>query len=128
MSMSNNSRRSNKKGKTPMEIRPKPIDLKEEYDAFFPIYSDEEGKKFCSLLKRNLSMPKHFDDQLFQDIHMFDYVNLLYKRMGWYKLKIVKYDVFHELTIEFYTTLKIKDEEQRIFSCRFFGQEYDSNL
>ena len=64
VSMSNNSQRSNKKGKTPMEIRPKPIDLKEEYDAFFPIYSDEEGKKFCSLLKRNLSMPKHFDDQL----------------------------------------------------------------
>ena len=39
--MSNNSRRSNKKGKTPMEIRPNPVDLKEEYDAFFPIYSDE---------------------------------------------------------------------------------------
>ena len=33
--------------------------------------------------------------------------------------------MFHELTIEFYTTLKIKDEEQRIFSCRFFGQEYE---
>ena len=108
-----------------MEIRPKPIDLKEEYDAFFPIYSDEEGKKFYSLLKRNLSMPKQFDNQLLQDIHMFDYVNLLCKRMGWYKLKIVKYDMFHELTIEFYTTLKIKDEEQRIFSCRFFGQEYE---
>ena len=80
--MSNNSRRSNKKVKTPMEIRPKPIHLKEEYDAFFPIYSDEEGKRFCSLLKRNLSMPKHFDDQLLKDIHMFDYVNLLCKRMG----------------------------------------------
>ena len=65
-----------------MEIRLKPINLKEKYDAFFPIYSDEEGKKFCSLLKRNLSMPKHFDDQLLQDIHMFEYVNLLCKRMG----------------------------------------------
>ena len=75
MSMSNNSRRSNKRVKTPMEIRPKPIDLKEEYDACFPIYSDEKGKKFCSLLKRNLSIPKHFDDQLLQDIHMFEYVN-----------------------------------------------------
>ena len=56
---------------------------------------------------------------------MFEYVNLLCKRMGWYKLKIVKYDVFHELIIEFYATLKIKDEEQRIFSCRFFGKEYE---
>ena len=82
MSMSNNSRRSNKKVKTPMEIRPKPTDVKEEYDAFFPIYSDEECKKFCSLLKRNLSMPKHFDDQLLKEIHMFEYVNFLCKRMG----------------------------------------------
>ena len=119
--MYSNIQRSNEKRKTPIKIRPKPTDLKEEYDAFFPIYSDEEGKKFCSLLKRNLSMPKHFGDQLLQDIHIFDYVNLLCKRMGWYKLKIVKYDVFHELTIEFYTTLKIKDKEQRIFSYRFFG-------
>ena len=64
MSMSSNSRRFDKKGKTPMEIKPKPIDLKEKYDPFFPIYSDEEGKKFSSLIKRNLYMPKHFDDQL----------------------------------------------------------------
>ena len=33
--------------------------------------------------------------------------------------------MFLELTIEFYTTLKIKDEEQRIFSCRFFEKEYN---
>ena len=33
--------------------------------------------------------------------------------------------MFLELTIEFYTTLKIKDEEQRIFSCRFFGKKYE---
>ena len=29
------------------------------------------------------------------------------------------------MNVEFYTTLKIKDEEQRIFSCRFFGKEYN---
>ena len=55
---------------------------------------------------------------------MHDFVNVLYKRLGWYTLKMVQYDVFLELTIKFYTTLKIKDEEQRIFSCRFFGKEY----
>ena len=60
--MSNNSRRFNAKGKIPMEIRPKPMNLKEEYDVFFPIYSDEEGKRFSSLCKRNICMPKYFDD------------------------------------------------------------------
>ena len=108
-----------------MEIRPKPTDLKEEYDAFFPIFSDEEGKRFSYLSKRNVCMPKYFDDQLLKDIRMHDFMNVLCKRLGQFKLKTVKYDVFLELTTEFYTTLKIKDEEQRIFSCRFFGKEYE---
>ena len=33
--------------------------------------------------------------------------------------------MFYERSVEFYTTLKIKDEEERIFSCRFFGKEYE---
>ena len=37
----------------------------------------------------------------------------------------MKNDVFYELSVEFYTTLKIKDQEQRIFSCRLFGTEYE---
>ena len=108
-----------------MEIRPNPTDLKEEYDAFFPTFSNEEGKRFSSLSKRNICTPKYFDDQLLKDIGMHDFLNVLYKRLGWFKLKIVKYNMFYELTIEFYTTLKIKDEEQRIFSCSFFGKEYE---
>ena len=111
MSMYSNSQGLNGKVKTPMEIRPKPMDLKEEYDAFFPIYSDEEGKRFSSLCKRNICMPKYFDDQLLKDIRMHDFVNLLCRRLGWFKLKIVKYDVFYELTVELYTILKVKDEE-----------------
>ena len=98
-----------------MGIRPKPMDLKDKYDAFFPILSDEEGKRFYSLSKRNICMPKYFDDQIFKDIGMHDFINILCKKLGWYKLKTVKYDVFLELTIEFCTTLKIKDKEQRIF-------------
>ena len=80
--MSSNSQRFNAKGKTPIEIRPKPMDLKEEYDAFFPICSDEEGKRFSSLSKRNICMPKYFNDQLLKDIGMHDFVNLLCKRLG----------------------------------------------
>ena len=94
-----------------MKIKPKPIDLKEEYDAFFPIYSDEEGKRFSSLSKRNICMPKYFDDQLLKDIGMHDFVNMLCKRLGWFKVKTVQYDIFYELNVEFYTTLKVKDEE-----------------
>ena len=98
-----------------MEIRPKPIDLKEEHDAFFLIYSDKEGKRFFSLSKRNICMPKYFDDQLLKNIGMHDFMNLLCRRLGQFKLKTVKYNVFYELSVEFYTTLKIKDQEQRIF-------------
>ena len=55
------------------------MDLKEEYDAFFPIYSDEEGKRFSSLCKKNICMPKYFDDQLLKDIGMHDFVNFCAK-------------------------------------------------
>ena len=108
-----------------MKIRPKLMYLKYEYDAFFPIFLDEEGKRFCSLSKRNIYMPKYFDDQILKNIGMHDFVNILYKRLGWFKLKIVQYDVFLELTIEFYITLKIKNEELRILACRFFRKEYE---
>ena len=50
--MSSNSRRSNAKGKTPMEKKPKPMGLKDKYNAFFPIFLDEEGKRFYSLSKK----------------------------------------------------------------------------
>ena len=84
-----------------MELKPKPIGIKEEYDAFFPIYSDEEGKKFSSLYKRNICMPKYFDDQLMKDIGMHDFMNVLCRSLVWFKVKIVKYDVFYDLTVEF---------------------------
>ena len=80
--MSSNSRSSNVKEKAPIEIKPKPTDLKDKYDAFFPIFSNEEGKRFCSLSKRNICMPKNFDDQLLKDIGMHEFVNVLCKRLG----------------------------------------------
>ena len=43
--------------------RTKTRDMKDDYDAFFAIYSEEEGKKFCSLIKRSFSKPKYFDNE-----------------------------------------------------------------
>ena len=45
-----------------MEKKPKPMDLKDKYNAFFRIFSDEERKRLYSLSKRNICMPKYFDD------------------------------------------------------------------
>ena len=99
-------------------------DISKDYDAFFPIYSEEEGKRFCSLVKRKFSLPKYFDDEILVGIEMKDFVNTLCERMGWKQLKLVQYEVFFELSIEFYTTLKIVDENLGLFSCRLFGKEY----
>ena len=123
--MSNTSQGPHSKGKAPLEKKAKPIDLKDKYDTFFPIFSDEECKRVCSLNKKIMFMLKYFNDKILKEIRMHNYVNALCKKLGWHKLKIVQYDVFLELTIKFYTILKIKDEEQRIFSCRFFRKEYN---
>ena len=50
------------KGKMPINSGGKPRDLRDDYDAFFPLYSKDEGKRFCSLVKRKFSMPKYFDE------------------------------------------------------------------
>ena len=44
--------------------------------------------------------------------------------MGWLQLKSTKYEVLFELSVKFYTTLKIIDEKLGIFSYRFCGKEY----
>ena len=38
--------------------RTKTRDMRDDYDALFAIYSEEEGKKFCSLIKRSFSKIK----------------------------------------------------------------------
>ena len=49
-------RLSNGKGKSK--------DIRVDYDTFFVIYSEEEGKRLCSLVKRNFNKPKYFDDEV----------------------------------------------------------------
>ena len=114
---------SQAKGKKPINSRGKQCDIRDDYDAFFPIYSEDEGKRFCSLVKRKFSMPKYFDDRLLDELEMKDFIDNLCARMGWLQLKTIKYEVFFELTVEFYTTLKIVNEKLGIFSCRFCGNE-----
>ena len=111
-------------GKKPINSGGKQSDISDDYDAFFPIYSEDEGKQFCSLVKRKISMPKYFDDRLLDELEMKDFIDNLCARMGWLQLKTIKYVVFFELIVEFYTTLKIIDEKLGIFSCRFYGKEY----
>ena len=54
-------------------------------------------------------------------------IDIFYNKLDWSKFAAAQYDVFFELTIEFYTTFKILDANQRIFSCRFFGKAYYFN-
>ena len=69
-------------------------------------------------------MPKYFDDELLVELEMKEFIDNLCARMGWLQLKSIKYEVFFELTIEFYTTLKIIDEKLGVFSCRICRKEY----
>ena len=92
---------SQAKGKKPINSRGKQCDIRDDYDAFFPIYSEDEGKRFCSLVKRKFSMPKYFDDRLLDELEMKDFIDNLCVRIGWLQLKTIKYEVFFELTDKF---------------------------
>ena len=95
-------------------------DIRVDYNAFIAIYSEEEGKRFYSLVKRNFSKPKYFDDEVLLKLGIKGTIYVFYNKLGWSKLATTQYDVFFELTIEFYTIFKILDANQWNFSCRFF--------
>ena len=58
------------------------------------------------------------------ELEMKEFIDNLCARMEWLQLQSIKYEAFFELSIEFYTTLKIINEKLGIFSCRFYGKEY----
>ena len=77
----------------------KPKDMSNEYEAFFAIHSEEEGKKFCSLVKRNFSKPKYFDDEVLLNMGIKGTIDVFCNKLGWSKLATAQYEVFFELTI-----------------------------
>ena len=80
------------KGKKPIKSGGRPLDISNDYDASCPLYSEDEGKRFCSLVKRKFSMPKYFDDELLVDIEMKEFIDKLCERMGWLRLSSSKYE------------------------------------
>ena len=90
-------------------------ELTKQYDAPFSICSHEEGKKFCSLLKRKFDLPKFFDDDVLCDIGVEEDMILLSDELGWTKFFRMKLDTFYELILEFYTTFKYIDDDTYMF-------------
>ena len=58
----------------------KSMDIRTNYDTFFAIYSEEEGKRFCSLVKRNLSKPKYFDDEVLFNLGIKRTIDVFYNK------------------------------------------------
>ena len=50
-------------------------DIRANYEVFFPIYSEEKGKRLCSLVKRKFSMPKYFEEDVLIDIGLKNTIN-----------------------------------------------------
>ena len=101
--------------------------MRNEYEALFVIHSDEEGKKLCSLVKKNFSKSKYFDDEVLLNMGIKGTIDVFCNKLGWSKLATAQYKIFFELTIEFYTTFKILDANQGVFSFRFLRKEYYYN-
>ena len=102
-------------GRRLSDSKGKSKDIRTDYDAFFAIYSEEVGKRFCSLVKRNFSKPKYFDDEVLFNLGIKRTIDVFYNKFGWSKFIATQHNVFFELTIEFYTTFKILDANQVIF-------------
>ena len=82
-------------------------DIRVDYNAFFAIYSEEEGKRFYSLVKRNFSKPKYFDDEVLFNLGIKGIIYVFCNKLDWSKFTAAQHDVFFEPTIKVYTTFKI---------------------
>ena len=111
-------------GEKNIQISARISELTTKFNIFFPIHSEEDGEIFLSLRKREFRLPKFFDNDVLYDIRLDKDIQLWCDQMGWTKFVTLKYDTFYELTIEFYTTFKIIDKKEQIYSCRFIGKEY----
>ena len=118
------------KGKAIVQKGDEVSDLTKEYRAPFTIRSHEEGKKFHSLRGRRFSLPTFFDNGVLYDLGVEEDMEILSDRLGWTKFFKLKHDTLYELTLEFYTTFTILNEDPYLFSCRLFGRKFhvDSEL
>ena len=121
-----------------MEIRPKPIDIKEEYDAFFPIYSDEEGKKFSSLCKkvksflhqlmsRQFAPMKYLSSSSLQRVGLLNEVNMYVSRMGWEAFVMMKHPTYVVPTCEFLSSFEF-DVDEGMLNFRLGNQDHSIGL
>ena len=99
-------------------------ELTKEYGAPFSIHSHEEGKKFHSLLKHKFTLPKFFDDDVLYDIGVDEDIVIFSDQLGWTKFFKMKHDTLYELTLEFYTTFEILNDDTYLFSCRLFRRKF----
>ena len=118
------------KGKAIMQKDNEVSDFNKEYGAPFTIRSHEEGKKFHSLLGRRFSLPQFFDSGVLYDLGVEEDMEILSDQLGWTKFFKMKHDTLYQLTLEFYTTFTILNENPYLFSCRLFGRKFhvDSDL
>ena len=97
------------------------VNLASKVDAPFPIYSSEELKKYFSLSQRSFMIPKHLDMETLEGVKLKGRVKELCDRLGWGKFIGLTHSVFKELTLEFYTALKLSDQAHKKFECRLNG-------
>ena len=94
------------------------VNLALKVDAPFLIYSSEELDKYFSLSQRSFIISKCLDMGTLEGINLKRRVKELYDILGWENFIGLTHPVFKELTLEFYTTLKLSDKAYKKFEYR----------
>ena len=111
MSQEKHKQTSQGKGKVIMKKGNEVSDLTKEYGASFSVLSHEKGKKFHSRLKRKFTLPKFFDNDVLYDIGVDKDMVILSDKLGWTKFFKMKHDTLYDLTLEFYITFEILNDD-----------------
>ena len=100
------------------------LDISSQFGATFPIFTQEEGKKFLNLSRRQIITPRLFNFDLLAQMGVRESIERMCVTLGWSKLVHSNFITYKELTLEFYTTLQFESKSPKILKFRLNGQEY----
>ncbi|KAJ8748740.1 hypothetical protein K2173_011292 [Erythroxylum novogranatense] len=85
------------------------------YDVPFPIYSEEEGERYRELQTKSIEVPTYFNFEVLDQIGLTDKLMALCRRgkLDWFVR--MNYPIYHDLTLEFFTSLKFVSSKSKKF-------------
>lgn len=100
------------------------VDIASQFGAPFPIFTNEEGVRYVSLLDRSIVSCRFLNFSILDTLQIRTKIDGMLNKLGWTRFANTQFRTYRELVLEFYTTLHICDKGTTKLTCRLLGREF----